>query len=272
MLKTLFLTEITHGLEVRGRLAPTSRISLGVMAWVAFLGLWHGLVSSGLANPQLLPTPVAVVQALWQLFTQQNFLADVYRSTTRILLSYFLAVGIALPIGILIGTIPAIAAFLNPLISPFRYLPTPSFIPLLLMWLGVGESQKIALLFLGVIWFLITLIADNTESVRVELIETAQTLGATPWQIIKTVILRASLPDHLTTIRQMLAVSWTYLVIAEIVAATDGIGAMMMRARRMLQVDEIMAGILMIGILGWLFDILLQFLHARMFAYLYRHR
>jgi NitT/TauT family transport system permease protein len=262
---------IQQGLEVRGQLTPRSRILIGLAGWGAFLGIWYGLAKSGVANPQLLPTPVDVFEALRRLFAVKNFLFDVYQSTFRILFSYVLAIGVALPIGILMGTFPAVAAFLNPLVSPFRYLPAPSFIPLLLMWLGVGESQKIALLFLGVIWFLISLIMDNTESVRMELIETARTLGATRWQILKTVILRAALPEHVNTIRQMLAASWTYLVIAEIVATTDGIGAMMMRARRFIQVDEIMAGILMIGILGWLFDAALRFFHARMFAYLYRH-
>ena len=102
-----------------------------------------------------------------------------------------------------------------------------------------------------------------------ELLETAATLGATRRQLISTVIIPAVLPDIIVSMRQMLAVTWTYLVIAEIVASTTGIGAMMMRARRFLHTDEIMAGIMVIGILGLLFDVLFRLIHRKMFSYLY---
>jgi NitT/TauT family transport system permease protein len=259
-----------QNLEIRQPLGAMPRVLLGAAGWLIFLLLWWALARSGLANPQLLPTPLAVFSALWRMFVEKHFLTDVFSSISRVLLSYLLAVVVALPLGLLMGTFPLIEAFLNPLISPLRYLPAPAFIPLLLMWLGVGDEQKIALLFLGVIWFLITLIMDNTKAVRMELIETAKTLGANRWSILKTVIFRAALPENVNTMRQMLAVSWTYLVIAEIIAATDGIGAVMMRSRRLLAVDEIMAGILMIGILGWGFDALFRLLHSWAFPYLHR--
>ena len=149
---------------------------------------------------------------------------------------------------------PGVGALLNPLVSAFRYLPATAFIPLFLMWLGAGESQKLALLVVGVVFFLISLLMDNTLAVRTELIETARTLGASRRQILWKIVLPASLPGYLDTLRQMLAVGWTYLVVAEIVATTDGIGAMMMRAKRFVHVDEIMAGIVVIGALGVICD------------------
>ena len=245
---------------------------LGISGWCLFLLVWSGLSATNLVPAQLLPSPWAVLLALYQLFAEKNFLADVLQSVVRILSSYGLAMLVAIPLGILMGTFPLVEAFLNPLVSPFRYLPAPSFVPLLLMWFGTGEAQKIALLFLGVIWFLITLIMDNAKAVRMELVETAKTLGAGRRTILRTIIFRSALPAIFDTLRQMLAVSWTYLVIAEIVAATDGIGAMMMRAKRFVQVDEIMAGILMIGILGLLFDWLMRLAHRQLFPYLYREK
>ena len=173
-----------------------------------------------------------------------------------------------MPLGILMGSFKRVEAFFNPLVSAWRYLPAPSFIPLLLMWFGTGDGQKLALLFIGVIWFLITLIMDHVKAVRTELIETSVTLGGNRWQVLWTVVIPASLPNIFVAMRQMLAVSWTYLVIAEIVAATDGIGAVMMRAKRFLHVDKIMAGILVIGILGLLFDFLFRLAHRVMFRYL----
>ena len=118
------------------------------------------------------------------------------------------------------------------------------------------------------IFFLITLIADHTKEVRKELIETALTLGASQSVTVFQVMFPAVLPNIVTAMRQMLAMAWTYLVIAEIVASTTGIGAMMMRARRFLHTDEILAGIIVIGALGLLFDMAFAALHRRMFPYL----
>ncbi len=136
------------------------------------------------------------------------------------------------------------------------------------MWFGTGEAPKLALLFIGVIFFLITLIMDHTKNVREELVETALTLGAQPKTVVRRVIFPAVLPDIVVSMRQMLAITWTYLVIAEIVASTTGIGAMMMRARRFLNTDEIMAGIIVIGVLGLAFDLLFKALHRYAFPYL----
>jgi NitT/TauT family transport system permease protein len=173
-----------------------------------------------------------------------------------------------MPFGLLIGAYRPIDRLLAPLAGAFRYLPAPAFIPLLLMWLGTGEGQKIALLVIGVVFFLIIMIADVTRQVPRVYTETARTLGLRPIQILGSVIFRASLAGYVDVFRQLLAVSWTYLVIAEIVAATDGIGAMMMRAKRFVHVDDIMAGILVIGLLGLLFDALFKALHRGAFRYL----
>ena len=118
------------------------------------------------------------------------------------------------------------------------------------------------------LWFLITIIMDHVKAVRTELIETSMTLGGNRWQILRTVVVPAAMPNIVVAMRQMLAVSWTYLVIAEIVAATTGIGAVMMRAKRFLHVDQIMASIIVIGLLGLLFDYLFRLAHRRMFRYL----
>lgn len=261
---------ILSSIDIKKPVSKQVTVILGVASWSLFLLGWHFISTSGQINSQLFPPPLKVFTALWVLFAEQNFLADVLQSVLRILVSYGIAIAIALPLGLLMGTFPIVEAFLNPLVSPFRYLPAPSFIPLLLMWLGTGDEQKIALLVLGVVWFLITLIMDNTQAVKIELIETAKTLGAGKRNILRTVIFRAALPNIVDTFRQMLAVSWTYLVIAEIVAATNGIGAVMMRAKRFVHVDEIMAGILVIGMLGLLFDTVLRVLHWQLFPYLHR--
>ncbi len=243
-------------------------IALGILVWVIFFGLWEIVTSLGWASEILLPAPLKVTEALYHLFTEENFAYDVGVSIYRIVASFGLACAVAVPLGVMTGAFPTIEAFFNPLISAWRYLPAPSFIPLLLMWLGSGDQSKLALLFIGVLWFLTTLIMDHTKAVRGELIDTAVTLGGSRRQVLWTVVIPAVLPNIMVSMRQMMAVSWTYLVIAEIVAATDGIGAMMMRAKRFIHVDKIMAGIVVIGILGLFVDYLFRLAHRGFFGYL----
>ncbi|MDF1762368.1 MAG: ABC transporter permease [Oleibacter sp.] len=251
-------------------ISPWLKLCLGIAAWLLFLLGWQLAATAGGASNALFPAPSNVLSALYSLFYEREFAWDVLASIERIAISFVIAMIIAIPLGILMGAFPLIHGIFNPLVAAFRYLPAPAFIPLLLMWLGTGDTQKIALLVLGVIWFLVTLICDVTRQTSIDLIETSKTLGGSRRQVLWTVVVPASLPGIVDTCRQMLAVSWTYLVIAEIVAATDGIGAMIMRARRFVHVEDIMAGILVIGILGLLCDLLFRGIYWWMFPYLRR--
>ena len=251
-------------------ISPRREIVLGLLAWLTLLGVWYAVVAAGWANPKLLPYPHQVLQALAVLVQERGYLGDVWVSILRVLTSFGAAAAIAIPLGLLMGSFRSIEAIVNPIVSPARYLPAPSFAPLLLMWFGAGDLQKLMLLGLGVIWFLVTLVADVAKDTREDLVETSLTLGGNRRDVFLTVVVPQSLPGIVTALRQMLAVSWTYLVIAEIIAATDGIGAMMMRAKRFVRTDDIMAGILTIGLLGIAFDLLFRALHRAAFPYLWR--
>lgn len=252
---------------IRQPLGGGRTLFLGIAVWVIFFAAWEFLVLSGWVSPLLLPAPHQVLVALYDLIANDGFLYDIGISIMRIVISFLIACAVAIPLGIMMGTFKAVEAFANPFVSAWRYLPAPAFIPILLMWLGTGEAPKIALLTIGVVFFLITLIMDHARGVRRELLETALTLGGDRRQVLWTVVVPAVMPSVMAAMRQMLAVSWTYLVIAEIVASTTGIGAMMMRAKRFLHTDEIMAGILVIGILGLCFDILFRKAHTLLFPY-----
>jgi len=243
-------------------LTPTSSretLILGVIGAFLFFLLWEAAhYATDEESRRFLPSPQHVVATLITLIVERNFLSDVLISAYRIFASFFAACLVAVPLGIFMGCFSRMRALINPTISGARYLPAASFIPLLLVWFGPTDTQKLALLFLGVIFFLVALILDNTESVQKELIEAAMTMGASRWEIVVNVVGRAAAPAIMDSMRNMIAVGYTYLVIAEIVAAQDGIGAVMMRAGRFLKVDVIMAGILAIGILGVLTDILFR--------------
>ena len=246
------------------------RLASALGIWALFFGVWVLASAAGWVNPLLVPAPQQVFATAWDLFFARDFGSDVLISIGRVLAAFAMACAVAVPLGVLMGAFPAVEAVFAPFVSAWRYLPAPSFIPILLMWFGTGEAPKLALLFLGVIFFLITLIMDHTKAVREELVETALTLGAGRTTVVTRVIFPAVLPDIVTAMRQMLAMAWTYLVIAEIVASTTGIGAMMMRARRFLNTDEILSGIIVIGALGLIFDLLFGQLHRRAFPYLYK--
>ncbi len=228
----------------------------GLIGGAAFFLLWEaGHYLTPEESRRFLPSPQHVISTLVMLITEKDYMADVGISVARVFASFFAACLLAIPLGVFMGCFSNMRALINPIFSGARYLPAASFIPLLLVWFGPTDTQKLALLFLGVIFFLVALILDNTEAVEKALVEAALTMGATRRQIVMGVVVRAASPAIVDSMRNMIAVSWTYLVIAEIVAAQDGIGAVMMRAGRFLKVDIIMAGILTIGILGVLTDI-----------------
>jgi len=255
-------------LAVRASVGPVQRTISAIGIWAVFFGVWVLATSSGWVNDLLVPSPQKVLAATYDLFVNRGFTSDVLISVWRVFISFAMACAVAIPLGVAMGTFASIEAIFAPFVSAWRYLPAPSFIPILLMWFGTGEAPKLALLVIGVIFFLITLVMDHTKNVRKELIETALTLGANRYVVVLKVVFPAALPDIITAMRQMLAMAWTYLVIAEIVASTTGIGAMMMRARRFLKTDEILAGIIVIGVLGLLTDVMFRMLHRRLFPYL----
>lgn len=261
------MTNNSRVLEFRQPISKRRAFILGFSVWALFFIAWELAVATGVVSELLLPTPLTVAETLVELLFKKGFVFDILDSVLRVVLSFMAACLVAVPLGILMGSFPAIEAAFNPFVSAWRYLPAPAFIPVLLMWMGTGEGPKLALLFIGVIFFLITLVMDHTRNVRRELLETSMTLGGNRRQILLTVVVPAALPDIVVAMRQMLAVSWTYLVIAEIVASTTGIGAVMMKARRFLHTDEIMASIVTIGVLGLLFDVAFRLAHRLLFSY-----
>jgi len=243
-------------LSLRGTINSTQTIFLGLIGVISLFAFWeisHHLTPEH--QQKFLPSVTQVTSKLYYLFTEKGYIVDVAKSVYRIYLSFFVACLVAIPLGVLMGSFIKMRALFNPTVGGLRYLPAASFVPLLLVYLGPTDSAKMALLFLGCVFFLVALILDNIEAVPRALIESAQTMGASRFHIVFRVTFRSAAPQILDSMRNMIAVSWTYLVIAEIVAATDGIGAVMMRGARFLHVDVIMGGILTIGVLGVLTDV-----------------
>ena len=258
-------------LELRTQPVASKSVFLGVLGCLLFLGIWElAHYATPESSRKFMPPVSDVVTALYTLFAERNFLHDVMISCYRVFASFAMASLVAVPLGILMGCFGNLKALLNPILSGWRYLPAASFIPLLLVWFGPTDSAKLALLFIGVMFFLLTLVLDNTLAVPKEFVEASLTMGASRQEVVRKVVVPAAMPAIFDSMRNMIAVGWTYLVIAEIVASTTGIGAVMMRGQRFLKVDEIMAGILVIGVLGLIFDFLFRWAHRSLFPYVPR--
>jgi NitT/TauT family transport system permease protein len=231
------------------------------------LGVWAVLTYGGIVEPLFLPSPGAVASAGWEMFVHENFIADVWASFLRILIGFLLAAALGIPLGIAIGSFRAVQAFFEPVIAAIRYMPASAFIPLLIIWFGLGESEKFAVIWFGVFFPLCLMVADVSANIPKELVNIAYTLGASRWQVFRRVLLPASWPGVIDTMRIGLGWAWTYLIVAELVAASTGIGHVILQSSRFLDTDKIIAGILTIGVLGLLSDAFFRVLYRVLFPY-----
>ncbi len=255
-------------LAFRGKSSAKADLLLGTLLAAALLLIWEVVARAGLVAPQFLPAPSAVVSAIWTMTTQQSLMWHAAVSTFRVLLAFAIAAAMAIPIGILMSSYRVVGASLEPTIDFIRYLPVPALVPLSIIWFGVGETTKIFLLWLGTFFQLVLLVADDMRRVPHEYVEVAFTLGAKPRNVLTDVALRAMGPTLVDNLRITLGWCWTYLVLAEIVAADSGLGFVIWSARRYVKTPEVMAGVVVIGIIGLVTDQLLRMLHRRMFRYL----
>jgi NitT/TauT family transport system permease protein len=252
----------------RGAARPRLEIGIGIGAFLFVVVAWDLITRFGLIKPQFLPSPGAVVAALYTMLATTDYIQDIAISIARVWAAFLASVILAVPIGILMSCYRGVGAFTVPLIDFIRYLPVPALVPLTLIWLGIGESSKIALLWIGTFFQLVLLIADDARRVPIEFIETGRTLGARQFPLIKDVLFPAMLPNMVDSLRITLGWCWTYLIVAEIVAANSGIGYELWTARRYGKTPEVFAGILTIGIIGLVSDQIIRVLHRRWFRYL----
>ncbi|MGF1551459.1 MAG: ABC transporter permease [Paracoccaceae bacterium] len=226
------------------------------------------MARSGLTSPRFLPAPSLVVATLGDMAWNHDLLWHAGVSTLRVWTAFLIAAAMAVPIGILMGSSRVVGAALEPVVDFVRYLPVPALVPLSIIWFGVGEETKIFLLWLGTFFQLVLLVADDVRRVPGEYHEIAATVGAPRWRALLDVSLPAMLPTLVDNMRITLGWCWTYLIIAEIVAADSGLGFVIWQARRYFKTPEVMAGVVAIGLIGLLTDQILRRAHRRWFAYL----
>jgi NitT/TauT family transport system permease protein len=222
--------------------------------------LWGVISNLGIVQSLFLPTPSQVGAAILQMVSNGDLLTDISYSCFRVFCGFIIAAIISIPLGILMGTFASIRALLEPIVGIVRYMPAPAFIPLLVLYFGVGEIPKILLIFLGTLFFNTLMIMDAVKFVPKELIEISYTLGGKRRQILLQVIFPYVLPKIIDACRVNIAASWNLVIVAELVAATEGLGRRISVAQRFLHTDQIFAGLIIIGLIGLVIDLLFRWL------------
>lgn len=253
--------------SIRQPVPRATALALSFVMPVLVFAVWCLLTYGRLVPADFVPTPTETVRGTLQLFIQYDLWTAILVSTRRIALAFLLASAIALPLGVMMGAFTPIHHLFESITAPLRYMPISAFIPLLILWFGIYEKQKIAFLFLGVFVYLLPVVVSAIRAVPEELVQTALTLGATKGQVIRTVLLPSALPEIFDSFRVMNAISWTYVILAEAVNPEHGLGYMVELARTHQKASWSFAGLIVIGGIGLLTDFIIRSISRVLFGW-----
>ncbi|WP_313303917.1 ABC transporter permease [Stutzerimonas balearica] len=252
---------------LRGELPRRTVWALAATGLATPFLLWWAWTALGLADPLFMPSPGAVFERILRWWREEGLLGDIGISVWRVMAGFAASALVALPLGLYIGTYRPVQALLEPLTDFIRYMPAVAFIPLVMLWVGIDEGSKVLIIFIGTFFQMVLMVAEDVRRVPMAQIEAAQTMGATRAEIVKLVILPSARPALLDTLRVTCGWAWTYLVVAELVAANSGLGYAILKAQRYMHTDKIFAGILLIGLIGLLTDQAFRWLSRRAFPW-----
>jgi NitT/TauT family transport system permease protein len=247
--------------------SPAARVGLGVAFFVAFFAAWAVATIGGFVDPTFLADPVTMLRAGWRLLVVHRFYEDIGVTIWRVFGGFALAAAVGVPLGIAMGAYKAIEAFFEPFVSFARYLPASGFIPLLILWAGIGEMEKLLVIFIGSFFQLVLMVALTVGSTRRDLVEAAYTLGARATGVVRRVLLPSSAPDIAESLRLVLGWAWTYVIVAELIGAASGIGHMITDSQALLDTGQIIFGIVVIGVIGLISDALFKTVNQRLFPW-----
>ncbi|MBK8526357.1 MAG: ABC transporter permease [Rubrivivax sp.] len=247
--------------------APGTRVVLGISFFVLFVAVWAAFTFSGFVSKTFLADPVTMVRSGYTLLTEMGFGYDIGMTVWRVLGGFVIAAALALPLGVAMGAYKPIEAFFEPFVSFARYLPASAFIPLLILWAGIGEAQKLAVIFIGSFFQLVLMIAVTVGNTRRDLVEAAYTLGSSDASLVRRVLIPGAAPEIAETLRMVLGWAWTYVIVAELIGASSGIGHMITDSQALLATDQIIFGIIVIGLIGLASDLLFKWGNRQLFPW-----
>ncbi|HET7291128.1 MAG TPA: ABC transporter permease [Vicinamibacteria bacterium] len=254
-------------MEVRGFVTDRTKRSLALAGLLAFFGLWCVLSYGGLVPRIILPSPTDVLNAFPVLHFEEALVRSAWYSLYRVFAGFLLSALVAIPLGLLMGTFPKVKHFFSPVLDPLRFLPISALVPLFIVWFGIDDLQKIVFLFVGTFVYMLPLVVEAVEGVEEVYLQTATTLGATRGQLVRHVLIPGSLPAIAEALRVMNGIGWTYVILAEVINARYGLGALITVAGKRSHVDQIFALVLVILVIGVVTDLLIRAINNALFSW-----
>ncbi|TJV04959.1 MAG: ABC transporter permease [Mesorhizobium sp.] len=247
---------------------PIARSRFLMIAVAVFVGLglaWWAATGLGWVKPIFLPSPGSVATQIAKLATEGTLWLDLRASMYRISIGFLIASALSIPIGVLIGSFRSWEAAIEPLVDFIRYMPVVAFVPLSILWAGTGDTQKFLIIFIGTFFQQVLMIMDNVKRVPADFIGLGRTLGLPDRKILTRIVVPSALPGIWDTLRISLGWAWTWLVLAELVAATSGLGYRITVSQRYFQTNTIIGYILLLGVLGLITDQVMKALEKVLF-------
>ncbi len=242
-------------------------LMLGLSFFVLFFGIWAVVTLGGFVPRTFLADPMTMAREGVLLFTEYNFIGDIGMTVWRVVGGFVLAALLAVPLGIFMGAYKAAEAFFEPFVSFCRYLPASAFIPLLILWAGIGETQKLLVIFIGSFFQIVLMVAVAVGGARKDLVEAAYTLGANSAGIVRRVLIPGAAPEIAEILRLVLGWAWTYVIVAELIGSSSGIGHMITDSQALLNTGQIIFGIIVIGCIGLVSDLVFKRANQRLFPW-----
>jgi NitT/TauT family transport system permease protein len=251
--------------ELRTDIPDWSYRLLVGLGFVLVLSAWFGLSERELVDPVFLPSPRAVVDAAVELFADENLWLDLRASLLRVTAGFALAALIGVPVGLCMGGFKSVEGLVQPLTEFVRYVPVPALIPIFMVIFGIDELSKVMLIWVGTFFQLSLMVADEVRRVPYELLQVSYTLGAGRAQIVRLVLWRAAMPGIFDALRLCNGWAWTYVVVAELVAANEGMGFRVLKFSRFLQTPKIWVYLVLLGMIGLVLDLIFRRVNRRLF-------
>lgn len=253
---------------LRGRLSQVQLTVLGAVGIIGVVVIWWGVVAFGLVAPQILPSPYRVFTSLPELHFEDALVRNVWYSIELNVSGYMYSILTAVPLGLLLGLVPICRGVSMPFINGFRYLPLSAATGIFIMWFGVEETMKVSFLAFAIFVYLVPTVIQRVDEVRSVYINTATTLGASKWQVVRHVYLPDVLSRVWNDVIVLVAISWTYIIIAELINKSGGgVGALIYTAQRQSRPDKMFALLIVIMVVGFIQDRIFRWVGKKLFPF-----
>ena len=255
------------GFRIGGEVSRAVYLATSVAVFAALFATWWVATATGIIKPIFLPSPGAVWRKMAELAFNGTLWQDARVSIYRMLAGFAIASAMAIPIGVMIGCFRLWEAAVEPLVDFVRYMPVVAFVPLTILWAGTSDSQKFLIIWIGTFFQQVLMVMDNVKRVPRDFVGLGRTLGLSETRILLRIVLPSSLPGIWDTLRISVGWAWTWLVLAELIAATSGLGYRITVSQRYFQTETIIGYILFLGLLGLATDQGMKALERLLFRY-----